>query len=124
MDQVSLSDGEWKIMNVLWKSPPYTITQLVNELKDETGWSKHTIITMLGRLERKEAVYYKQGERAKQYYPLIYREEIEIQETNNFLSKVYSGSLKLMLNTFTSKQPLSKEERQELYDILKKGDND
>ena len=121
MKQVSLSDGEWKIMNLLWESSPYTIMQLVAKLKDDTGWSKHTIITMLGRLEAKKAVYYKEGERAKKYYPLIDREATALQETNSFLEKVYAGSLGLMLNAFVGKQNLSQEERQELYDILKKG---
>lgn len=121
MKQVSLSDGEWKIMNLLWESSPYTIMQLVAKLKDDTGWSKHTIITMLGRLEAKKAVYYKEGERAKRYYPLIDREATVLQETNSFLEKVYAGSLGLMLNAFVGKQNLSQEERQELYDILKKG---
>lgn len=122
MKQVSLSDGEWKIMNLLWESSPYTIMQLVAKLKDDTGWSKHTIITMLVRLEAKKAVYYKEGERAKQYYPLIDKEATALQETNSFLEKVYAGSLELMLNTFVGKRTLSKEERQELYDILKKGE--
>jgi BlaI family transcriptional regulator, penicillinase repressor len=122
MKQVSLSDGEWKIMNLLWESSPYTIMQLVAKLKDDTGWSKHTIITMLVRLEAKKAVYYKEGERAKQYYPLIDKEATALQETNSFLEKVYAGSLELMLNTFVGKRNLSKEERQELYDILKKGE--
>ena len=124
MKQVSLSDGEWKIMNLLWESSPYTIMQLVAKLKDDTGWSKHTIITMLGRLEAKKAVYYKEGERAKKYYPLIDREATALQETNSFLEKVYAGSLGLMLNAFVGKQNLSQEERQELYDILKKGEEE
>lgn len=124
MKQVSLSDGEWKIMNLLWESSPYTIMQLVAKLKDDTGWSKHTIITMLSRLEAKKAVYYKEGERAKKYYPLIDREATALQETNSFLEKVYAGSLGLMLNAFVGKQNLSQEERQELYDILKKGQED
>ncbi len=121
---VTLSDGEWKIMNLLWEGAPYTITQIVSELKDETGWSKNTVITMLGRLEKKKAVYYEQGERAKQYYPLINQDEMSIEETNNFLKKVYSGSIKLMLNEFVSKQKLSKNERAELLDILKNGEGD
>lgn len=124
MKQTNLSDGEWKIMNLLWQSSPYTIMQLVAELKDKTGWSKHTIITMLGRLEAKKAVYHEQGERAKKYYPLIDRETARIEETNSFLNKVYSGSLKLMLNSFVSKRSLTNAERQELYEILKKGEED
>ena len=54
--KVSLSDGEWRIMNLLWENPPQTIMELVRALKKDTGWSKNTVITMLNRLEAKSAV--------------------------------------------------------------------
>ncbi|MFA5528886.1 MAG: BlaI/MecI/CopY family transcriptional regulator [Peptostreptococcales bacterium] len=127
MKRINLSDGEWNIMNVLWETAPQTITQLTTALKKSTGWSKHTIITMLGRMESKGAVRYEQGIRAKQYYPAVEQIETAIEETENFLDKVYSGSLGLMVNTMVEKNSLSKEEIDELYAILKRaeeGEND
>ena len=62
---VSLSDGEWKLMNRLWEHAPRTITELTAALREETGWSKNTIITMLSRLEAKGAVTHTEGQRAK-----------------------------------------------------------
>lgn len=116
----NLSDGEWNIMNVLWESAPKTITQLTVALKESTGWSKHTIITMLNRMESKGAVRYEKEARAKQYYPVVERTETALGETESFLDKVYSGSLSLMVNTIVEKNSLSKEEIDELYAILKK----
>lgn len=55
MEPINLSDGEWKLMEALWQNPPKTITQLTKELYEKTQWSKHTIITMLNRLEAKES---------------------------------------------------------------------
>ena len=111
---VSLSDGEWKIMNLLWESGGNTIT----ELTASTGWDKHIIITMLGRMEKKEAVAHRQGGRAKIFYPLVSRSEVSMQETRGFLEKVYRGSLGMMLNAMVEDQALSDEEIQELYEIL------
>ena len=88
---VSLSDGEWKLMNRLWEHAPRTITELTAALREETGWSKNTIITMLSRLEAKGAVTHTEGQRAKQYSPLILREDAAREETESFLSKVYGG---------------------------------
>ena len=51
MDKINLSDGEWKLMNLLWQNPPKTITQLTKELEELTGWKRNVIITMLKRLE-------------------------------------------------------------------------
>lgn len=124
MKRINLSDGEWNIMNVLWKSAPQTITKLTSALKESTGWSKHTIITMLGRMESKGAVRYEQGVKAKQYYPAVERAETALEETESFLDKVYSGSLGLMVNTMVEKNSLSKEEIEELYAILKRAEEE
>lgn len=114
---VSLSDGEWKIMNRLWECES-TITELKNGLRAETGWDKHIIITMLSRMEKKGVVAYRDGGRAKVFYPLVTREEVSMQETKGFLQKVYRGSLGMMVNAMVEDQALSEEEIKELADIL------
>ncbi len=114
---VSLSDGEWKIMNRLWEQES-TITELKNMLYEETGWDKHIIITMLSRMEKKDAIAHRDGGRAKVFYPLVSREEVSMQETRGFLQKVYRGSLGMMVNAMVEDQALSEEDIQELYDIL------
>lgn len=124
MKRINLSDGEWSIMNELWETAPRTITQLTASLKQSTGWSKHTIITMLGRMESKGVVRHEEGIKAKQYYPAVGRTETALGETESFLEKVYSGSLGLMVNTMVEKNSLTKEEIDELYAILKKAEED
>lgn len=114
---VNLSDGEWKIMNLLWEHES-TITELKNELSGETGWDKHIVITMLSRMEKKGAVAHRDGSRAKVFYPLVTREEVSMQETRGFLQKVYRGSLGMMVNAMVEDQALTEEELRELSDIL------
>lgn len=123
-EKINLSDGEWKIMNLLWEEPPKTLTQLTKELHTETGWTKHTIITMLKRLEAKHAVYHEEGEKAKMFYPLIPRSEAELEEIKGFLNRVYEGSVSMMLYSMVSAKTLSKQEIDELYEILKKAEED
>ena len=85
MGRIALSDGEWKVMNALWKQPPKTIMQLTKELKEETDWGKNVIITMLNRLEAKGAVIHEAGGRAKQFYPAVDREDTVLEETKGRL---------------------------------------
>lgn len=73
--QVNLSDSEWKLMNRLWEQSPRTIMELTASLKEDTGWSKNTVITMLARLEAKGAVWHEEGGRAKRYFPAVDRED-------------------------------------------------
>ena len=121
---IHLSDGEWKIMNLLWQQAPRTIMQLTAALQKEMDWGKHTVITMLNRMEKKGAVRYEEGPRAKQYYPEVRKEEVAAQETKGFLDKVYEGSLSLMVNSMVSRKQVSREELDELYAILKRAEEE
>lgn len=119
---LSISGGEWKLMNLLWEEAPRTIMQLTRLLEADTGWSKNTVITMLNRLEAKGAVFYETGDRARQYYPAVDRNDVALEETRGFLNRVYEGSLSLMVDAMASSKALSKKDIDELYEILKKAE--
>ncbi len=121
---INISDAEWKIMNILWEDSPCTIMQITKQLADSTGWTKHTVMTLLKRLEEKGAVYYEEGERAKQYYAKIPQNEAVLEEVKSFLDKAFKGKLGLMINTLIKEEAISKEEIDELYDILERGKNE
>lgn len=116
----NISDAEWKIMNVLWETSPCTITQLTKSLSESTGWTKHTVITLLKRLEEKGAVYYEEGRKAKQYYAKLPQNEVVIEETKNFLDRTFKGRLGLLMNAMIQEEAITKEEIDELYQILEK----
>ena len=117
--KVNLSEGEWKLMNRLWQESPLTITQLTAQLQEETGWGKHTVITMLSRLEAKGAVQHN-GETPKGYSPLLLRADAERRETKSFLDKVYGGRLGLMMSAMVDAQSLTADDMAELSAILEK----
>lgn len=121
MKQISLSDNEWKLMGRLWERSPRTITEQTADLREETGWSKNTIITMLSRLEAKGAVRHEEGARAKAYYPAVDRETAARAETESFLGKVYGGSLGLLVSAMVESRALTEEDLAELSAILEKG---
>ena len=117
--KVSLSAMEWKLMNRLWDGAPMTLMELTHALEEETGWTKHTVITMLGRLETKGAVRWEQKGRARRYFPVIPREDARREETASFLERVYGGRLGLMMSALVEDHALSPEEIDELTQILK-----
>ena len=121
---IKLSESEWKVMNLLWENAPRTIMQITNYFKESTGWTKHTVMTFLRRMEEKGVVHFEEGERAKLYYPDIEKTEAEMQQTQEFLDKVFGGHMGLMLNTMVEKKALSKDEISELYEILKKAEEE
>ena len=74
---ITLQPSEWIIMEKLWESNPKTIMQLYHELEEKPGWSKSTVNTLLGRMVKKEIIYYEEGKKAKLYYPNVIRDRSE-----------------------------------------------
>lgn len=124
MEKVHLSNSEWEIMNVLWEFSCVTISQIVTKLNEKKFWDKHTVITLLNRMEKKGAVAYRRNERAKEYYSIISQNDTVMQESEQFLNRVFAGSLSLMVNTFLNNEKIKKEEIDELYKIIKKIDRE
>ena len=116
--KIDLSNSEWKLMNRLWQDAPMTITELTAALKEDTGWTKNTIITMLSRLEGKGAVRHEEGQRAKRSFPAVDREDAIEAETETFLDKV--GGLGLLMNAMVEKNALTEDDIAELSAILEK----
>lgn len=115
---VILGQSEWIIMEKLWEDSPRTIMQLFHSLEVEPGWSKSTVNTLLGRMVDKGIIYYEDGGKAKQYYPKVKREEAALAETESLLERVYRGSVSMMMSTLVKKKQFSREEIEELHDIL------
>lgn len=118
MGNMILGQSEWIIMEKLWEQQPRTIMQLFHALEVDPGWSKSTVNTLLGRMVDKGIIDYEDGGKARQYYPKIRREEAALAETKSLLDRVYKGSVGMMMSTLVKQRNFTKEEIQELYDIL------
>lgn len=118
MADLHLSDGEWKLMKVLWQQSPRTLGALVAALAPTTGWSKATVFMMLKRLIAKGAVSMDESGKYQQYSAAVAYTEVEPEETASFLTKVYGGSVGLMVSNLVGRGALSEQEIRELKAIL------
>ena len=114
-----LTAAEWHLMECLWENSPRTGREATEYLETHAGWSRSTTLTMLRRLEAKGAVAGDTEGELKAFRPLIAREEVAAQETENLLDRVYKGSLSLLVSNLTRKQSLPQNEIDELYAILR-----
>ncbi len=114
----SLSSAEWQVMECLWEKSPQTGRQLTERLEAQMGWNRSTTLTLLRRMEAKGAVGVDTEGSLRAFFPLIRREDAALKETEDFLDRVYHGSLSLMVSALTKKQALSKEELEELSSLL------
>ena len=117
---ISLTQAEWSVMECLWAAGPLTGREVTQRMEKTCGWSRSTTLTLLSRLEAKgelESVSAEKGPRV--FWPVLRREDAARGETKDFLDRVYQGSLSLMVSALTKKQALSREELDELYELLK-----
>lgn len=115
-----ISEAEWEIMKVIWRSSPLTAEQIIALLPDEIEWSEPTVRTFMNRLLKKKAIGFEKQGRSYLYYPLVSEKECVQAESKSFLKRVFNGAADLMVTNFLEDVHLSDQEIDRLQDILKK----
>ena len=121
--QAVLSASEWQVMQQLWKRP-HTLMELVAVLEKDIGWSKSTVATMVRRMEEKGIISYTEQGRTKVFSPTLSREDVAARETNSLLRRAYNGSIGMLVNAMAQRNDLTKADIEELYEILRKAEED
>ncbi len=121
---ISFTPAEWNLMEYLWECISITGREAAKYCAEHIGWSRTTTLTVLRRLVEKGAVACDESGVRNRYTPLIAREDAALQETDDFLRRVYKGSVGMMLSAITKKQELSKEEIDELREILRQAESE
>lgn len=118
-EEVKVTNSEWYVMNCLWEQSPLSLMQLVPLLKESAGWSKSTSATMVRRMTEKELIYYEENGKTKYFFPKVDKQDVVVQETRDFLQRIYDGSVGMMMSALVRQDDLSAEDIQELQEILK-----
>ena len=114
----SISEAEYEVMKIVWASAPISTNEVVERLVNTTAWTPKTIQSLLGRLVKKEVLSYEKNGRVFVYTPLVKEEEYLEKESSTFLKKFYNGTLSSMVVNFLKQDKLSKDDIQELKQIL------
>lgn len=121
-NDIYLTEAEWSVMECLWEHSPMTGREITQQMQERMGWTRSTTLTLLRRIEAKGAAVGDAEGGIKSFRPLIGRDDAAIRETENFLGRVYKGSVGMLVSSLAEKNTLSKEDIAELYDILKKAE--
>lgn len=119
-----LTPTEWALMECLWEQAPCTGREAVEYMAASAGWSRSTTLTMLRRMTEKNMISCLEQDGINVYASLIPKEDATQSQTEDFLNRVFGGSVSMMLSAFTKKQTLSREEIDALYAILKEAEED
>lgn len=120
--EIRVTNSEWYVMNCLWEEHPRSLMQLVPLLNERVGWSKSTCATMVRRMTEKDLIGYHENGKTKFFFPKVKKEDVVVQETRDFLQRIYDGSIGMMMSALVRQNDLSKEDIKELQEILKEAE--
>ena len=120
MPEAKCTEAEWKIMEVLWEHSPRTMSEITKSLEPTTGWTRHTVITLLKRMQEKGTVAVDESGDVKRYTPLLSQEEANTQQTKKLLKNVFSGRASLLISHLVDSGEITLKEMDELMDMMRK----
>lgn len=113
-----IADSEWEIMKIIWKSPNITSTEIIKEVQKTKDWKASTIKTLINRLLKKEVIGFNQQGKEYSYFPLVGEAQYVNEESENFINRVFNGSINSMLVNFVNSNKLTDDDLEELKKFL------
>ncbi len=113
---MKLVDSEIKVMDVLWKEGDSMAKHVADVMKERYGWNVNTTYTLLKRCIKKGAV-----ERIDPNFvchALVKQEEVQEQETDELLHKVFDGSVDKLFASLLGRKNLSAEQVEKLKQMV------
>jgi len=114
MDELTLSESEFRLMDVIWRYAPVESGKLVKICADELNWKKSTTYTMLRKVQDKGMVRNDDSVVSV----IVPRDRVQEIESERLVSKAFGGSLPSFLASFLGNRSLSDKEADELIDLI------
>ena len=111
-----LFDSELKVMGVLWREGEATAKRIAEVLAAVVGWNRNTTYTVIKKLIDKGAV--SRSDPGFLCTPLVTREEVQRQETDSLISRLFGGSATQFLSAFLSERDLTPAEADQLRELI------
>lgn len=115
-----LTEAEEKIMEVLWERSPRTMMEITHALEAETGWSKHTVTTLLKRMQQKQTILVDMAGAVRRYAPALNKDEVAREQTHSLLRRMFAGKASLLVENLVEDGELSEDDLRELLSVLEK----
>jgi len=113
---IKLGASELKVMRVLWDEGDTTAKYISTVMTDKYGWNINTTYSLLKRCIKKGAV--QRHEPNFKCHALVSREEIQKQETANFLEKFFDSSSDKLFSALLGQKNLSSSQVEKLERLI------
>jgi predicted transcriptional regulator len=114
----TLTDGETRLMRVLWKRGPSTVAEVVAGLPRKRATAYTTVQTMLRILESKGYVTHDQVGRAFVYRPLVDQPTARRRALGHLMGTLFENSPRLLLLGVLDDERLDPDEATRLKQMI------
>jgi predicted transcriptional regulator len=110
-----ISPAEFDLMKILWRLGRATVAEVRREAAgDDDGPAYTTVMTLLGRLEKKGAVAVDKSRQPYVYRPRFRRESVIRRRLHHFVDRVFDGQVESLVMQLIEDRSLSLDELREL----------
>lgn len=114
MDELKLGSVESRFADIIWQNEPLHSRELVTLCQEQLNWKKPTTYTVLRKLCERGIFQNSDGIVTAR----ISREEFYAMQSEQFVDTAFSGSLPAFLAAFARRKALSREEVDQLRDMI------
>lgn len=114
MEELRLGAVESQFADMIWNKEPVSSGELVKVCEKELGWKKSTTYTMLKRLCERGIFQNEKGT----VTALMTKAEFSAAQSEKFVEDTFEGSLPAFFAAFTTRKKLSKEEIEEIRQMI------
>ena len=117
---VELTEGELRLMEVIWRMKRATVSEVVEALAGSPAPAYNTVLTMMTILERKGYLRHRAAKtgRAFVYLPAVTRQRAAGHAVRHLLSRFFSGSAEALVLNLIENQKLNDAELKRVRELL------
>lgn len=113
-NEVRLAYVESNFADIIWENEPVGSGELVKLCEEKLNWKKSTTYTVLRKLCERGIFQNVDGIVTS----LLSKEEVQVAQSEQFLSENFGGSLPAFIAAFTSKNKLTRKEILEISKLI------
>jgi len=117
----TLTDGELRLMRVLWDKGEASVGEVVRALKEKPKPAYNTVLTLLRILERKSYVTHRKDGRAFVFLPTIGRSTARKNALRSLVNRFFEGSPRLLVLNLLEDEQLSADALTEIKQRIEGG---
>lgn len=114
-----IAEGEYTVMEVLWRDSPLTAAQVAERAPAEKGWTLATVKTMLSRLLAKGLLAHEEEGRRFRYRPAIARDDYVAEESGRLIDRMFGGSVSPLVAQLAAREKLTPKDIEEIEALIR-----